>query len=134
MFKWLLVLCYVETSQLICISNLLFVSEMAFVIVGVDLIIVLFMLLIYCVIVLLFMHHILKVWLSFRSFILLSGCFLGIISSAFSKFWHNARNPYEVVCNRARFSWKKILTPKLGKWTKNGPKKGFFEYIEKICH
>ena len=33
---------------------------MVFVIVGVDLIIVLFMLLIYCVIVLLFMHYILK--------------------------------------------------------------------------
>ena len=32
------------------------------------------------------------------------------------------------------FPEKKILTPKLGKWTKNGPKKGFFEFIEKICH
>ena len=29
---------------------------------------------------------------------------------------------------------KKFFPKKLGKWTKNGPKTGFFEYIEKFCH
>ena len=30
---------------------------------------------------------------------------------------------------------EKIFLPKtLGKWVKNGPKTGFFEYIEKFCH
>ena len=32
----------------------------------------------------------------------LSGCFLGIGSLDFSEFWHGARNPYEVVHDRAR--------------------------------
>ena len=27
---------------------------------------------------------------------------------------------------------KKILPQKLGKWTKNGPETGFFEFIEKF--
>ena len=54
--------------------------------------------------------------------------------SVFSKFWHGARNPYEVVHDRAGFPGKKILPQKLGKWTKNGPKTGFFEFIEKLGH
>ena len=51
------------------------------------------------------------------------GNFLGIAALVFSKFWHDARNPYEVVHNRTRFSRKKIFAPKIGKmdqkWAKN---------------
>ena len=32
------------------------------------------------------------------------------------------------------FLEKKYLSQKLGKWTKNGPKTGLFEYIETFCH
>ena len=32
------------------------------------------------------------------------------------------------------FPEKSFLLPKLGKWTKNGPKTGFLEFIEKFCH
>ena len=32
------------------------------------------------------------------------------------------------------FPEKSFLLRKLGKWTKNGPKTGFFEFIEKFCH
>ena len=35
------------------------------------------------------------------------------------------------LCVRARFSGKSFFPKKLGKWTKNGPKTGFFEFIEK---
>ena len=48
-------------------------------------------------------------------------------------YWHGARNLYDVVRERAG-SGKNILPPKLGKWTKNGPKTGFFEFIEKFGH
>ena len=50
---------------------------------------------------------------------------------------HGARNQYEVVLDRPGFSRKKnFLIQKLGKWkwTKNGPKTGFFEFIEIPCH
>ena len=30
------------------------------------------------------------------------------------------------------FLGKKNLPPKLGKWTKNGPETGFYEFIEKF--
>ena len=45
----------------------------------------------------------------------LSGCFLGIVSLVFSKFWHDARNSYEVVRDRAGFSGKYFFAPKIGK-------------------
>ena len=32
------------------------------------------------------------------------------------------------------FLGKKFLPPKLGKWNKNGPKTGFFEFTEKFSH
>ena len=32
------------------------------------------------------------------------------------------------------FLEKIFLPKKLGKWAKNGPRTGFFEYIEKMCH
>ena len=71
-----------------------------------------------------------RVCLSFCPSALLSRCFLG--SLLFSKFWHGARNLYQVVHDRARFSWKKIFPQKLGKWTKNGPKTGFFNLFYKF--
>ena len=40
--------------------------------------------------------------------------------------------------DRARFSKKNIFSPKLRKWTKNGPKTGIYrmvqEFIEKFGH
>ena len=50
-----------------------------------------------------------------------SGHFLGIVSLVFAKFWHGARNPYEVL----RIFWEFFLLPKLGKYNKNGPKTVF---------
>ena len=69
------------------------------------------------------------------AFVFPSGRSLGIVLLVFSKFWHGARN-YEIVRNRVRFSrFSRFFSPtKLGKWTKNGPKKGFFKFIEKFCH
>ena len=64
----------------------------------------------------------------------LSMRFLGIISLILSKFWLGARKPYEFVRGRAGFSEKNYLPRKLGKWTKNGPKTGFIEFIEKFGH
>lgn len=48
--------------------------------------------------------------------VLLSLHFLGIVSIVFSEFWQGARNPYEVVYDRARFFIKTLLPQKLGKW------------------
>ena len=45
--------------------------------------------------------------------ILLSRCFLGIASLFFSKFWHGARNPHEVVHGIAGFSRNKILPQRI---------------------
>ena len=60
--------------------------------------------------------------------VLLSFClsmdFLGIASSGFSRFLHGARNPYEVVCDRAKFSRN------LGKWAKNGQQHGFLNLLK----
>ena len=74
--------------------------------------------------------------LPFRSFV-------GIVS-VFSKFRHDARNPYEVVCHRARFSGKIFLLRKLRKWTKffqpknwengrkMGQKQGFLNLLKNL--
>ena len=43
---------------------------------------------------------------------------VGIGSLVFSKFWHGARNAYEVVCGRAGY-FGKNLPKKLGKRAKN---------------
>ena len=48
------------------------------------------------------------------------------------KFWHGARNLYEVVCDKAEFSRKNFLPSKLGKFTKNGPKTGFFNVLKNL--
>ena len=63
-------------------------------------------------------------------FFCLCGHFLVIVSLVFSKFWHGARSPYEVVRDKARFSGNIFLLKKLGKW----PKIGFLEFIEKFGH
>ena len=64
----------------------------------------------------------------------LSECFLGIGSLVFSKFWHGARNPNEVVPDRTRFVLEKfLLRQTLGTWVKIVPKiELFFEFIKKI--
>ena len=69
-----------------------------------------------------------RVCLSFRPSVLLSGCFLGIVSSVFSKFWHGAKNPYEVVQSQM-FQKICFLPPKLGKWTRYGPKTRFLDLL-----
>ena len=38
------------------------------------------------------------------------------------------------LCVTAGFSGKNFLLPKLGKWIKNGPKTGFFEFMEKFSY
>ena len=49
--------------------------------------------------------------------------FLGIVTLAFSEFWHGARNPYEVVCDRDGFFRKDFFALKIGKmdqkWAKD---------------
>ena len=55
-----------------------------------------------------------------------------MFSLVFSEFWHGARNPYEAVLGRAGFSVKKIFVRK--NEPQNGPKTGFFEFIEKFGH
>ena len=62
------------------------------------------------------------------------GVCLEFVSLVFSKFWYNARNPYEVVCDRAGFSRKNFFAPKIGKMDQKWVKNGFFEYVEKFCH
>ena len=71
---------------------------------------------------------------SFHPSFCLSRCFLGIESLGFSKLWHDARNPYEVVCGRAAFSRKKYFAPKIGKIGQKWAKNRVFEYIEKFCY
>ena len=44
----------------------------------------------------------------------------------FSKFWHDARNPYEVVRDRASISRKIVFAPKIGKM---GQKQGFLNIL-----
>ena len=57
-----------------------------------------------------------------------SPSFLGYDSLVFSKFSCCVRNPCEVVRSRAGFFEEKCFVPKMSKM---GPKKGFFEFIEK---
>ena len=63
---------------------------------------------------------------SFHPSFHLSGCFLGIVSLVFSKFWHDARNPYEVVCDSQIFQ-KKHFAQKIGKM---GQKQGFLNILK----
>ena len=60
-----------------------------------------------------------RVCLSFSPSFRLSGQFLGIVSLIFSKFWHGARIPCEVVHDSAGFLGKFFLPQKLGKWAKS---------------
>ena len=61
----------------------------------------------------------------------LSGCFLGIWSLVFSKFWYGARNPNDVVCDRTRFFWKTSFSQTPGKWVKKEPKIDFLNLFKK---
>ena len=54
---------------------------------------------------------------SFCPSILLSGHFLGILSLVFSKFWHGARNPYEVV--QGQYFCDSKIGKMDQKWAKN---------------
>ena len=72
-----------------------------------------------------------KYFLSVCPSILPSECFLGIGSLDFPELWHGDRDPYEVVRDRAEVFGKNFfLLQKLGKWAKNGPKIGSFEFKE----
>ena len=54
--------------------------------------------------------------------VLPSGSFLGIGALLFSKFWHDVRNPWDVVHGQAGFfeyMKENIFAPKWGKWAKN---------------
>ena len=70
-----------------------------------------------------------RVCLSFH----LSKCFLEIGSIVFSKICQGARNPYEVVCDRARLFIKTFFTPKTGemgqKMCEKWAKLRFFSYL-----
>ena len=48
------------------------------------------------------------------------------MSLVFAKFWHGARNPYEVVRDKARFSEKKLYIKNWENETKMGQNQGFF--------
>ena len=63
----------------------------------------------------------------------LSGCFLGIVSLIFSKFWHSARVPCEVVCDRVGFSKKKNCHQNWENRAKMGLKR-FFQFIGNLGH
>ena len=47
------------------------------------------------------------------------------------EFWHGARNPYQIVCDRGRFFGKTFFAPKIGE-TGHRPKIWFFEFKEKF--
>ena len=68
-----------------------------------------------------------RVCRSFRPSFHLFGHFRGIVSLVFSKFWHDARNQYEVVRDRAGFSRKKMFAPKIGKV---GQKQGLLNIVK----
>ena len=59
---------------------------------------------------------------------------LNCIAVTFSKFWHGARDPYEVVRGRVEFFRKIFFAPKIGKIHPKRAKTGFFEFIGKFCH
>ena len=73
-----------------------------------------------------------RVCLSFRPSFRLSRRFLWIVSLTFFKFWHGARNPYEVVRDRADFRWKIFLPQKLENGPKMGQKQGLLNLLKNI--
>ena len=64
-----------------------------------------------------------------RPSVLLSGRFLGTVSLLFCKFWHDARNPYEVVHDRAEFSIKIVFAPKITKMDQRRAKSKVFKNL-----
>ena len=73
-----------------------------------------------------FLSFSLSFHLSVRPFFSLSRCFLGIVLLIFSKFWHGARIPCQVMCDRAGFSRKIFFAPKMGQ------NQGFFNLLENL--
>ena len=71
--------------------------------------------------------HLPSVRPSVRPSAILSRRFLGFVSLVSSELWHGTRILCEVVRERAGFSGKTFLLPKLGKWAKN---KFFFNILE----
>ena len=61
----------------------------------------------------------------FRPSFRLARRLLGIVSLFLSKFWHGARNPFEVMHVRVGFSRKMFFCPQN---YENGPKTGFFKF------
>ena len=62
----------------------------------------------------------------------LSGYFLGIISFFFLNFGMVLEAHMKLCVAEPDFSGGNFLPKKMGKWTKNGTKTGFFEFIEKF--
>ena len=73
-----------------------------------------------------------KQGLSVLPSVLLSRRSLGILSLVISEFQHDARNPYEVVRGRARFSGFFFFFKHLEKYTKHGPKTGFYNLLKDL--
>ena len=66
-----------------------------------------------------------KIWSVSPSVLLLSFCLSGYfleLNHWFLQYWHGARNPYEVVCDRAEYFEKPFFGPKIGEM---GQKQGF---------
>ena len=63
--------------------------------------------------------------------ILLSGRFLGFVSLVFSKFWHGARNPYEVVHDSQIFC-KQVFPQNWENGPKMGQKRVFFNLLKNL--
>ena len=70
--------------------------------------------------------------LSVRPFFSLSRCFLGIVLLIFSKFWHGARIPCQVMCDGAGFFRKIFFAPKIGKMGPKWVNQGFFNLLESL--
>ena len=58
--------------------------------------------------------------------------FLGIVSLVYSEFWHGARNPFEVVHDRARLSGKNCFASELENGPKMCQKQGFLNLLKNL--
>ena len=68
--------------------------------------------------------------LSFHLSFHLSRCFLGTVSLVSSKFWHDARNPYQVLCGSWIFQKKNFCLKNWGNGTKMGQKQDFLNILK----
>ena len=62
----------------------------------------------------------------------LSGRFLGIVSLVFSKFWDMLETHMKLCMTEPYFLEKIFLPSKLEKWTKNGSKNGFLNFLKNL--